>query len=75
MFGDSGSGGAPQVHPQVEAIGVIDFTHRRLAAFRQIHHLGCDFFRRQGEFSEVRVGHNHRVAADVRIDIEDYEIV
>ncbi len=75
MVGDSSSGSAAKIHPDVESIRVIDFTHRRLAAFRQIHHLVCRFLRRGGDFGDVRVGHDHRVAADVGIDVEDDEIV
>lgn len=75
MVCDSGSGGASQVHADVESVGAVDFTHRRLAALRQIHHLVRGFFRCGCEFSDVRVRHDHRVAADVGVDVEDKKIV
>jgi hypothetical protein len=72
---DTGAGGFSQVHAKIEAGGLIDFAQRRLAPLRQIHQLIGSFFRGGVELANVLVGNHEQVAADVWVDIENYEIV
>ena len=43
MSRDAGTGGSSKVHPEIDAVGEVDFTQGGLASFGEVHHLVADF--------------------------------
>jgi hypothetical protein len=54
---------------------MVDVAQRGLTTLGQIHHLVSFFFACAIELAEVGIGRDHQVAANVWIEIEDYEVV
>ena len=75
VFGDSGSGGASEIHADVEALRAVGLAQSRLAELGEVHHLVRHLFRRGVEVGQVRVRDDERVAADVRVEVEYDEVV
>ena len=75
VVGDAGAGRPAEIHPDVDALGLIDLAQRNLAALRQEHHLRQLVRRQRRERRDMAVRHDHQVAAVVRIQIEDDERV
>src|SRR5260370_14620042 len=66
---------AAQVHSDVESLWPIYLSQRRLTTLGEIEHLVGGFFGRGIKLAQMIVGHDHQVAADVGIQIENYEVV
>ncbi len=62
MIGDAGAGGAAQIHPQIEAVRMVDVVERRLHALREQHHFRRGVPFQPGKIRGVRVGNDHHVA-------------
>jgi hypothetical protein len=75
MVGDSGAGSSAKIHPNIEAVGFVDFAQGGLTALHQVRHFVRYRFGGRVEFAQVRDWRNHQVATDVRIPIENDEIV
>lgn len=75
MIDYPGAGSSAEVHAKVESGGIIRFAQRGLGTLGEIHEVVRSFFSRPIEVADVLVGHNQKMAADVWVDIEDYEIM
>jgi len=63
------------IHTDIEAFGLVRFAQGLLASLDQIHHLvGCLFWRGT-QLGDMLVRGYHQVSADIRITIENNEIV
>src|SRR5688572_6031791 len=74
MIGHARSCAASQVHPYVKAVGVILGFQRCLRAFSHLHNLSGRLLACRGERIRMLVGHDHQVAARIRVEIQYYEI-
>jgi hypothetical protein len=54
-------------------MGPVNFSQRGLASLCEIHHLVSGFFGRRIKFTQVRVGGDHQMTADVGIAVENYK--
>lgn len=68
---DSGARGLAQIHAEIETLRSIDSAKRGLATLRQVHQLICSFFSGFVEFTNMLVGNDEQVTANVRVDIEN----
>lgn len=75
MVSDAGSGGLTEIHAEVEAVGLINFTQGGLTAPREFHQLACGFLRSGVKFRGMFVRNDQQMTADVRVDIENDIIV
>ena len=72
---DPGTRRTSDIHTDIEAFGLVRFAQGLLASLHQIHHLvGCLFWRRT-QPGDMLVRRYHQVSADIRIAIENNEIV
>ena len=75
MIGDAGAGDSAKVHAHIKSLRLIDFSQRSLAPLHEIHHLIGDFLVCYRQIADVRVRRNHQMTADVRVPVEDYEVM
>lgn len=75
VIGHAGTRHLPEIHSNVEPFGMVDSAQGDLRSLKQIHHLIGDFFSGRGQIANMIVGSDHQVTADVRVFIEDYEVV
>jgi hypothetical protein len=75
VAGDSGAGGAAEVHAEVVALGAIGFFQGDLDALGQDHHFGERFWICRWQVGGVLVGNDHHVAGRIRKRVEDDEIL
>ena len=73
MLHDASPGGLAEVDPDVEAVRFHDGPQGGQAALDQFHQVQQLFIDQLGEVADLSVGHNHEVAAVVRIVVEQGE--
>jgi hypothetical protein len=73
MVGNAGAGGTAQIHSEIETLRRINFSQRRLRTLGELHYLVGSFFGRSIKLAQMRVGRNHQVTTDVRIEVKNYK--
>jgi hypothetical protein len=73
VFDNSGASGVAQVHAHIKTIRLVSFSKRRLSPLGQIHQLVGSRLRRYVQFAGMLIRNYQQMAADVRIEVEDYE--
>jgi hypothetical protein len=64
-----------QVHTQIEARWIVNFSKSSLALLGEIHHFISGLFRCPIKITNVLVRHYQEMAADIRIEVEHHEVV
>ena len=75
MIGDAGAGSTSQIHSQIETVRVVNFAESCLTALGEVHHFIRCLFRRGVKLLQMIVGSDHQMTADVRIQVENYEVM
>ena len=75
VVGDAGAGALAEVHPEVDALGLVGSLDGLLGLARQHHQLGPGGVIGLGELGDVAVGRDHQMPAGIRIDIQQNEII
>ena len=71
VAGDSGAGGAAQIHAEVVTFGMINRLERRLHALCKLHDFGRRFGIEPPEIRGMRVRHDHHVARCIWVAIQN----
>ena len=71
----AGAGGSTQVHANVETSRLVYFAQHGLRPLGEIHELISDLLWGGIELANMLVGDDEEMATDVRIEIENYEVV
>ena len=74
VIGDARAGRCAQVHPEVDAVGVVDLPEHLLEPPREDHHLRELLRRRLAERAHVPPRRHHHVTAVVGVQVHHHEV-
>jgi len=73
VVGDTGARRQTEIHSHIETRWFVNLAQSSLRTLRLVHQVVRDLFRRGVKLARMQIWHDHQVATDVRVEIQQHK--